>query len=540
MNSSRLLVFILLLSTLSACTHLTPASQAPSTRTFYLATTGDDLASGLSPTTPWKSLDRANRQPFQPGDALLLRAGDTFHGQLHPQGSGTSDRPIRLSHFGEGPPPIINLGEAAGAAVKLTNQHHWIIENLEITSGAPPQPGLGRQGIVLAAEGPAGHTSHITVRNNFIHDLWGQLGGPGTATGYNSSAIFAGPPQGPRPPAGQVPARADNLTIERNRIARVDRCGIIIWKGIDHIVVRHNIMENLGGDGIFLNGCQEGLIERNVVSRSCLRTGDPTLQIPRPYNPHSAAIWIQDAAKTRIQFNEVYDTGRQPGNGDGNAYDFDFNCTDCIVQYNYSRNNHGFLLIMGRTRNNIARFNISQNDQTHLVQTHGPLADGNLIHNNVFYIDYGIADIDLYMGGAEVPDDAKRLLGARFVNNLFYATGQGRFRTVYTHGSALDRKFMENVKVAEPGALFRRNWYFGPWTNGLPDDPESQTGDPRLRAPGTGGYSLETLTGYQFLPNSPARHTATPLPTRGPRDFFNNPLHPTRASFGVHEPATFP
>jgi hypothetical protein len=83
---------------LAGCTqvHTTPDT---STRTFYLAASGDDAHSGLSPTSPWKSLDRANRESFLPGDALLLKAGDTFHGQLHPQGSGTDESLSSLAGY---------------------------------------------------------------------------------------------------------------------------------------------------------------------------------------------------------------------------------------------------------------------------------------------------------------------------------------------------------------------------------------------------------------------------------------------------------
>ena len=465
------------------------AAPATVERVYYVAADGDDSNSGLSPEAAWKTIQRVNQETFKPGDAILFRSGDVWNGQLRPLGSGTPGSPIRLDCFGKGPMPVINLGAATGAAVKLINQEWWVIQNIEVTSGVPPEAGVGRQGIVIAAEGPDGHTGHVIVRNCYIHDVWGQLGGRGTFTGYNSAAIFVGPAQA----RGRTEAGADDITVENNRIQRVDRCGIIVWRGHENIVVRGNVMENLGGDGIFMNGCRAGVMERNVVRRSCMRTGDPDLVITGNYNPHSAAMWIQNSTDTVMQFNEAYDTGRQKGNGDGNAYDFDFTCRNCVAQYNYSRNNHGFLLIMNRTQGNVARYNISENDQTHLIQMHGKLEDGNLIYNNVFYVDYGTVDIDFYMGNAEVSDKDKLTLGAHFQNNIFYATGQGRFRTVYTFGSALERKYMDQVKLSAPGSIMRHNWYFGPWTNGMPDDPESKTGDPMFVAPGSGGTGLDSL-----------------------------------------------
>jgi hypothetical protein len=331
---------------------------------------------------------------------------------------------------------------------------------------------------------------------------------------------------------------ADDVLVENNRIERVDRCGIIIWRGRDQIIVRRNVMENLGGDGIMMNGCQRGVMEYNVAKRTCMRSGDPDLIIVgRPYNPHTAAMWLQNCTQTVMQFNEAYDTGRQKGNGDGNAYDFDFGCTNCLAQYNYSRNNHGFLLIMNRAVGNVARYNISENDQTHLIQTHGTIAEGNFVHNNVFYVDYGTVDIDYYMGGQEIGDEAKRRLGAEYFNNIFYATGQGRFRTVYTYGSALERKYLDAVKLPTPapGTLFHRNWYFGPWLNGLPDDPEKREGDPMFAAPGSGGIGLATLAGYKLRPESPCINTGVPVERNGQMDYYGNLLKGRAVSFGVFE-----
>jgi hypothetical protein len=270
-----------------------------------------------------------------------------------------------------------------------------------------------------------------------------------------------------------------------------------------------------------------------------MSTGDTNVVIAAGrYNPHSAAMWIQNCSDTVMQFNEVYDTGRQRGNGDGEAYDFDFYCTNCIAQFNYSRNNHGLLLIMDRAIRNIARYNISENDQSHLIEMHGTIAEGNLVNNNVFYVDYGMADITFYMGMTEIDGMNKSLMGANYRNNIFYATGQGRFRTVYTYGTALERKYLDAVKLppSAPGTLFGHNWYFGPWLNGLPDDPEARQGDPMFVAPGSGGVGLATLAGYKLRPESPCINAGLPLEDNGGHDSYGNPLPQGTLSFGVFEP----
>lgn len=499
------------------------ASGAAAGRTFHVSAAGDDAATGLSPKKAWKTLARVNRETFQPGDAILLRSGDRWQGQLKPQGSGAEGRPIVLSRYGSGPLPVIDMGAARGAAVLLENLSWWRVAGLEVTSGAPADPKMGRQGIVALSTTDA-MIHGIEIRDCFLHDIWGTLGGGSPLDMYNSAAIFVGRTQGNRVRA----LAAEKVLIEGNRIERVDRCGIIIWRGGQGVVIRGNRMENLGGDGIFPEGCDGVMVERNVVTRSCLRTGDPDLVLAdKRYNPHSAAIWLQNCTGGIMQFNEVYDTGRAKGNGDGEAYDFDFGCKDCILQYNYSRNNRGLLLIMQRTTGNIARYNISENDQTHLLALRSNLDDGNLIHNNVFYVDYGTAEIEM-MDNPQLKDKSKA--GVPLRNNIFYATGQGRFKVLYLPPTQPDPHPGEN-------RLFLDNCYFGPWLGAGPNDVDvaAKTHDPLFVAPGRGGFGLDTLKGYQLRPESPCLGQGMAVAKSGGRDFWGDPLPAGKLDIGAFQ-----
>ena len=57
---------------------------------YYISTTGLDSNDGLSPTTPWQSIDKVaaalatnnNSGYANPGDKFLFKSGDTFLGQL--------------------------------------------------------------------------------------------------------------------------------------------------------------------------------------------------------------------------------------------------------------------------------------------------------------------------------------------------------------------------------------------------------------------------------------------------------------------------
>lgn len=504
-------------------------------KTYFISPDGNDNASGLSLKTAWKSLDKVNQTTFLPGDQILFESGRVWYGQLQPKGSGEEGKPIILSSYGGRDKPVINIGKAEGAGIRLFNQSWWEISNMEITSGAPAELGIGRQGIAVLVKGDGEHMEHIVIRDCYIHDIWGQMGGNGEFVGYNSCAILVRS-QFDRNRDRNIPITTtfDDVLIENNRIERFDKCGIVVWGGKYNIIVRKNYMDNLGGDGIFVNGCYKGLIEYNEVRRSCMRSGYLDLPGGDDWWPHTAAVWIQRAEETVMQFNEVYDTGREPKNGDGFAYDFDFDCKRCTAQYNYSKNNHGLMLVMNRTFENVTRYNISENDRTHLVQIHCDLTDRNTFYNNVFYVDYGTADLDFFRGDAKNRDI--NTIGATFYNNIFYATGQGRFRTVYSAGEVIGREFDEVSKPdLPPGTLFLNNCYYGPWKNGLPDDPQKIVADPMFIAPGTGGNGICTVDGYKLQPGSPCINAGLFIPLNSNRDYFGNPVGDGSVDIGAYE-----
>ena len=500
-------------------------------KTYFVSPDGNDCASGLSIKDAWKTIERVNQAVFQPGDKLLFKAGGVWNGQLRPQGSGAPGKPIIMSGYGGKERPIINLGKAEAAGIRLTNQSWWIIDGMEVTSGAQPELGIGRQGIVAIARGES--IEHIVVRNCYIHDIWGQLGGNGEYVNYNSAAILVTVQNERGAPQSNV--TINDVLVEHNRIERVDKCGIVVRGCRNNMNVRHNYMENLGGDGIFCSGLNNiimyrGMIEYNEVRRSCLRSGYLDLVGGETFWPHTAAIWIQNAEESVMQFNEVYDTGRQPGNGDGFAYDFDYNCVRCTLQYNYSKNNAGFLLLMEGIFENVTRYNISENDQTHLIQMRD-VRNRNIIYNNIFYIDYGTVELEFY-GWSD-----KIIRGATLINNIFYASGQSHFVTAYTTGGALDRTYDEETKVptGSPDGFFYNNLYFGPWKNGIPDDPKKIVADPLFVAPGTGGNGLSTLCGYMLREGSPAINVGIFIPNNGGRDFFGNPVEDGKPDLGAYE-----
>ena len=67
---------------------------------------GDDAATGTSPETAWRTLERVNRAKIAPGDKVLFRRGGLWRGSLQPA-SGEAGRPVTYSWYGEGRKPIL-------------------------------------------------------------------------------------------------------------------------------------------------------------------------------------------------------------------------------------------------------------------------------------------------------------------------------------------------------------------------------------------------------------------------------------------------
>src|SRR5438094_10189608 len=65
---------------------------------YYLSTAGNDARDGRSPDTAWRTIGRANRQAFGPGDKLLFQGGDAFDGNLvvKVSGSPSAKSPITI------------------------------------------------------------------------------------------------------------------------------------------------------------------------------------------------------------------------------------------------------------------------------------------------------------------------------------------------------------------------------------------------------------------------------------------------------------
>ena len=125
--------------------------------TYYVSqSTGDDSLDGLAAAKagakgPWKTLAKASIE-YKPGDSILLKKGDTWNEEFTPKGSGTPEKPILISTYGQGNKPLIDREDFKQdrTGIRLDNQGGYKIVGIEFArcmtgiyaeyaKGAPPQ-----------------------------------------------------------------------------------------------------------------------------------------------------------------------------------------------------------------------------------------------------------------------------------------------------------------------------------------------------------------------------------------------------------------
>jgi hypothetical protein len=517
MKLKRLTVIFGLLSILTASLAYGLFSMVGSGSVFYVdGSSGNDRHDGLSEGRAWKSLEQVNSFTFKPGDRILFRAGTRYTGQLAPKGSGNQQKPIVVNSYGGTEKPLIAAEGKFPEALLLKNQEFWEINNLEFTNTGPTREAF-RYGIrVMASD--FGTMRHIHLKDLVVRDVNGSLVKKDQGEGHGIVWENGGT---------EKLSRFDGLLIENCHLVGTDRNGICgytsypssrsVWHPSLNVVIRGNLLEDIGGDAIKVWGCDGALVEHNIVRNGRQRCAD-----------YAAGIWPWNSDNTLIQFNEV---SGMKGEKDGQAFDSDGYCRNTIFQYNYSHDNDGgFMLICGReNQGTVIRYNISQNDRTRLFHF-WDLIEGTRIYNNVFFVGEDI-DVDLFQW---TPGQSGWAVDTQVYNNIFYVLGTGR----NTYG--ISKKPVDDGKwITQPGfggatgVDFRNNVLYGNFEE-IPEEWRAMASDPRLAAPGTGGNGFQSLAGYLLKRDSPCIAAGVPITDNGGRDFWGNPI-PDKPSIGVHE-----
>jgi len=463
-----------------------------------------------------------NGVEFGPGDRILFRAGATFSGRFHARGSGRADAPIVVDRYGEGDKPLIAAEGKFHEALLLENQDYWEVRNLQLTNTGAERETF-RYGARLRSW-DYGTMRHIHLKDLFVHDVNGSLVKAGRGEGHGIVWENGG---------DRVPSRFDDLVIEGCHLLRTDRNGISGYTGYPsgrgkkwfpslNVVIRDNLLEDIGGDGIKPWGCDGALVEFNTLRMIRQRCDD-----------YAAGIWPWNCDRTVIQFNEVSGV---KGLKDGQSFDSDGFCHGTTFQYNYSHDNDGgFMLICGRENTGtVIRYNISQNDHTRLFHMAAGAPEDIQIYNNVFYVG---KDIDVHMflwtGGGK-----NWIKYVVIRNNIFYADGVMRNSTAQKRRR---KPVYDGAYIASPGfggatnVVFEKNVLYGNFEH-IPAEWKALMQDPMLVGPGSGGEGRDSVNGYKLRDHSPLIGAGVLIPDNGGRDYWGNRVPARqRPSIGAHE-----
>ncbi|HEX6358784.1 right-handed parallel beta-helix repeat-containing protein [Actinophytocola sp.] len=540
------------LALLAALLGLFPANAAASeggTRYYVDAVRGSDDASGRSRAGAWRSLDKVNSTTFAPGDRILLQAGQSWFGQLWPKGSGSDGRPIVIDRYGGGAKPAVHGGGAVADAVRLFNQHHWEIRDLEVTNTASPAdvPGTNLRdlrGIHVAGDA-GGQLRHFRIDSVDVHDVTGEvnwIGGntsgnaPGITfrTGWDRSKntggiVFRGTVADETAPG--EPTVLSDIVVERSTVKRTSFGGIIVKQHTGsnpgavrtgwgerasrddpnftphtNVVIRDNFITQdgtpYGCNGIYLTDVRGGLVERNVVHR----TGTSGIE----------AYFADDVV---IQRNEVYETQQKAGGADSNGIDPDIATTKVLVQYNFVHHNGDGILLCQCGRgfgDTVVRYNVIASNTRYQLYLHSVRGTTAYVYHNTVYNDR--SDFLVYGFGEYLEAEY------HVWNNVLYST---RENAALSTGAAVD---------------YESNVYGGAALTVPADDTRSVTGDPLFLGEITGPYGtersgprLDRALALRVAAGSPAIDAGVAVPDHGDVDYTGRPSYHGLPDIGAFE-----
>lgn len=403
---------------------------------------GNDNATGRSPKTAWRTTAKLGTLKLSGGDSLLLKRGTTLNALLEITAAGRKGKPVVIGAYGTGRKPCVKAPDKSMFAVQVLNSDYLTIENLEIVNtGSEPQ--AGRTGIKVSAH-DFGVSHDIVLRALDVHDVNGSLikekgGGSGILIvngGKEKVSIF------------------DGLTIEDCTVRRCER-NAIIWGGYAdrrnwhpslRTVVRRNLIEEVPGDGIVPIGCDGALVEYNLMRR-CPGT--------LPHSEAAAGFWPWSCDNTVLRFNEVSD---HKAPWDAQGFDSDYNCRNTKIEYNYSHDNDGGMVLICNTgRHNgagnvgsVVQYNVSINDAQRPRATRGGIfsptihiagpVKNTLIYRNILhvtpkkepFIDRTMISADNWDGYAD---------STTIKENIFFAPEESQFLLTRTTNNKFEGNY---------------------------------------------------------------------------------------------------
>jgi len=377
--------------------------------TYYISPRGQDSNNGLSPESPWQTIDKVNVQNLKPGDIVLFEAGQTFHGNLSIGANGRFGNPITLSSFGNGR-AVINAGN--GTAIYITGSH-VVVRNLNCV-------GAGR------LDGNTGNGIEARDAEGTIIDSI-------EVSGFQHAGVHV---------HGGSHARVTHVYAHENGYAGIHGHSSH-YMYVGYCIAENNpgdptVTDNHSGNGILLEFLDHGLIEYCEAFNNGWDMQCPTC------GGGPCGIWTASGDSVVIQYCISHNNKTQPGKSDGGGFDIDGGASNNIIQYCYSYDNAGtgYLLCEYGTDNpfvnNTVRYCVSENDGRnahwagiHIWDNRGYDFGDCEIYNNVIYNSEGRHGVEMNGFGTNFNFRNNIIIiegGGQHVRGLRGDLDQGRFQ----------------------------------------------------------------------------------------------------------------
>lgn len=430
---------------------------------FYISGTGDDDNDGLSPATAWATIGKMNAVGFVAGDRLFLEAGYTYSGNLlvAPVSAATNLLPILVTSYGTGR-ATIDCGDSYGVNVQNTgyvtvSEIHTVGSGIVVTGVFPDKDSTTTSttgGIIWQTT-----TTDTWYAGNRIESV--EVEGSLFGIYLISTAVGA--------TAAQEEFSITGFNIHDCGVAGVQSRGTSVAPEYVHAPIGKRLFrtgyigdgqiedsfgvfdygyDNPGqtfqsGFGVFLINAEDTVVE-SVFATRC---GEAS------YNLAAGPVGIIFVESDRciIRFCEASFI-RATNKVDGEAFDFDGGCADCIAEYSYGHDCDGQgMLILGLTDfspnlRNTVRCNIFERNGLY-NRDDGSFAGGILIQD-VDGVQYVYQNTFANNKSADGPAELIRADEGVFYNNIFSVGGGANFGNV--NGSTLNG----NVYNVRSGSTF--------------------------------------------------------------------------------------
>lgn len=364
----------------------------------------------------------------------------------------------------------------------------------------------------------------------------------------------------------------DNVRITRSGAHHNLKAGVSVYGLFDpanpsysntNIYVGHVKAYNNDGDPASTGNTGSGILLGSVNGATIERCVAHDNGINNQPSEGPVGIWAYDANNILIQCNESYHN-RTASAGDGDGFDLDQNVSNSVLQYNYSHDNDGAGYLVFATagrpnRNNVVRYNISQDDSRELVNAGIWIAgdvDGLDVYNNTIFM----TATPITTAAIRIVDLTAAPKNVRVRNNLFQ-THPGTEGTAYLIESLSDPTYsFQNNNYWSSGGPFVIKWggdtytSLGDWRDATGQEKVGTTAvgfsyNPRVTDPGNAptldnASLLETgLDAYKLRSDSPLIQRGLNLSSfginPGARDFYAG-ASPQFSSYdiGAHESRT--